>query len=85
MQKFAYLTFLCFAFCFTKVNAQTVYIAETGKKYHVKNCPSVKSSGKAIDLSQAIKEGYSPCVDCGADKIKLKKEKKGEKKKEERD
>lgn len=77
---FSFVLFLCF---FTRLNSQTVYIAETGKKYHSKNCPAVKSSRKAIELSEAQKKGYTACTNCGADKIipKQKGEKEDDKKK----
>jgi len=83
MQKLIYTSLLCLAFYFNK--AQTVYIAETGKKYHTKNCPDVKTHRKAIDLKEAKKKGYTACVSCGADKIVEKDEKTKEKKKEEKE
>ncbi len=67
----------CLTFSFTKINAQTVYIAETGKKYHTKNCPALKSGKKEIQLKEARKKGYEACTNCGAEKILLKEEKKG--------
>lgn len=69
------LSFLVSLFCITKLNGQTVYIAETGKKYHTKNCPAVQKSNKEIDLKIAQKKGYKPCTNCGAEKIALKEEK----------
>ncbi len=80
-------SFLLFVFVvlgsFAKLNSQTVYIAETGKKYHTKSCPAVKSNRKAIELSEAQKKGYTACPSCGADKIilKQKEEKEDDKKK----
>jgi hypothetical protein len=68
-------------FCCFKLNAQTVYIAETGKKYHVKNCPAVKTGRKAIELKEARKKGYEPCTECGADKIVEREEKSHDRKK----
>lgn len=69
------LCFFILFFCTVKVTAQTVYIAETGKKYHTKNCPAVQKSNKEIDLKVAQKKGYKPCHNCGAEKIKPKEEK----------
>lgn len=69
------LSFFIVLFCSVKLSAQTVYIAETGKKYHTKNCPAVKNAKKEIDLKVAQKKGYKPCLNCGAEKITLKEEK----------
>jgi len=80
MKKILYTSLICFAFHLTK--AQTVYIAETGKKYHTKNCPAVKTSAKEIQLKEAKKKGFEPCTNCGAEKIVMKEEKPIEKKKE---
>lgn len=71
-----FLSFYILLFCAVKVNAQTVYIAETGKKYHTKNCPALQKSNKEIDLKVAQKKGYKPCHNCGAEKIKPKEERK---------
>jgi len=78
---FSILFFILFAF--TKLTAQTVYITETGKKYHVKSCPDVKTNGKAIQLTDAKKKGYGACTSCGADKI-VEESKSSKKKKEEK-
>ena len=76
-------TLLFILFSFAKVSAQTVYITEIGKKYHVKNCPTVKPTTKTMELKAAKEKGYLPCVSCGADTLKIKEEKVIEKKKEE--
>jgi hypothetical protein len=44
--------------------AQTVYVTNTGKKYHVATCKYLSSSKIAIDLNIAIKKGYTPCKVC---------------------
>ena len=66
---------LIFAFLlattFIKLHAQTVYITETGKKYHMKNCSTAKTGKKGIELAEAKKQGYEPCKVCnpaGSDK-----------------
>jgi hypothetical protein len=74
---------ICFTLCIAFVNAQTVYIAETGKKYHTKNCPSLKNGKKEMQLKDAQKKGYKACPQCGADKIVPEKKKEVAKKKEE--
>lgn len=46
------------------VLAEIVYITPTGKKYHpTKNCKGLKKAKKiiAIEKSEAIKRGYTPC------------------------
>jgi len=48
----------------TQVKAQTVYITDTGKKYHAKNCDKAKTGKKGIDLATAKKQGYEPCKFC---------------------
>jgi NOL1/NOP2/fmu family ribosome biogenesis protein len=56
-----------------KLKAQTVYITESGKKYHAKNCSLVKTGKKGIELAEAKKQGYEPCKHCKADIIEPKK------------
>jgi NOL1/NOP2/fmu family ribosome biogenesis protein len=59
-----------------KSMAQTVYVSETGKKYHAKNCSLAKTGKSGMQLSEAKKKGYEPCKSCKADAIKPE-EKKG--------
>jgi len=44
--------------------AQTVYITESGKKFHAKNCDVAKTGKKGIELSEAKKQGYEACKVC---------------------
>ena len=44
--------------------SQTVYITNTGKKYHAAGCRYLRSSSNAIDLSKAISSGYGACSVC---------------------
>ena len=44
--------------------SQTVYITQTGKKYHAAGCRYLRSSSNAIDLSKAISSGYGACSVC---------------------
>ena len=46
-----------------------VYIAKTGKKYHLENCRTLRGEKKAIDLNEAIKNGYEACKVCKPDSI----------------
>jgi len=42
----------------------TVYITETGTKYHKAGCRYLKESAIPILKSEAIKKGYTPCSVC---------------------
>ena len=46
-----------------------VYIAKTGKKYHLENCRTLRGEKEAIDLNEAIKNGYGACKVCKPDGI----------------
>jgi len=57
-----FLFFLCsFAL------AQTVYITQSGKKYHTSNCSYLSSSKISIELSEAKEKGFTPCSRCKPD------------------
>lgn len=45
-------------------NNYTVYITEHGKKYHKTTCRYLTDSKIAIDIYEAIAEGYEPCSIC---------------------
>lgn len=45
-------------------NELTVYITNTGKRYHVSTCRHLQSSKHAISLSDAKRRGYTPCKVC---------------------
>ncbi|WP_248724030.1 hypothetical protein [Seonamhaeicola sp. ML3] len=51
-----------------QVEAQTVYITKTGKKYHKSKCHYLKYSKKEITLEKALKYGYSACSVCKPEK-----------------
>lgn len=42
----------------------TVYITDTGERYHKEGCSSLRRSKQAVTLSEAIEEGYTPCQNC---------------------
>ncbi|WP_244289097.1 hypothetical protein [Brachyspira aalborgi] len=46
-----------------------VYIAKTGKKYHIENCRTLRGEKEAVDLNEAIKNGYEACKICKPDGI----------------
>lgn len=69
LKKIASFFLLFFLLGAAKLQAQTVYITESGKKYHAKNCSIVKTGKKGIELAEAKKQGYEPCKGCKADEI----------------
>lgn len=44
--------------------AVTVYITDTGKRYHASACRHLKKSKIAISLEAAKTSGYTPCGVC---------------------
>ncbi len=75
MKKTICFFILFLGLSFTKLSAQTVYVTESGKKYHAKNCSFAKTGKKGIALKEAIKQGYEACKMCKADEIKVLEEK----------
>ena len=53
----------------SKLTAQTVYVTESGKKYHSKNCDIVKTGKKGITLEEAKKRGLEPCKSCKVESV----------------
>lgn len=47
------------------VQSVTVYVTKTGEKYHKSGCQYLRKSKIAIDLDDAIAEGYTACSKCG--------------------
>lgn len=47
-----------------QTNSQTVYITNTGAKYHENGCRYLKKSKIPISLSNAQAQGYEPCKVC---------------------
>ena len=45
-------------------NSDTVWVGETGNKYHRQSCPTLKGKGHAISLSEAKAQGREPCKVC---------------------
>ena len=43
---------------------ETVYITQTGKKYHRDGCSALRRSKKQIALTEAKQKGYGPCSRC---------------------
>ncbi|HEX8545963.1 MAG TPA: hypothetical protein VF691_03315, partial [Cytophagaceae bacterium] len=55
---------LLFAIASHLTNAQTVYVTESGKKYHKKNCSIAKEGKKGLELAAAKKQGFEACKVC---------------------
>jgi hypothetical protein len=67
------LSIVVFLFVYSFLNAQTVYIAETGKKFHKKKCSSSQTGKSGIQLKEAKKRGYSACKVCNPEVVEEKK------------
>ena len=48
----------------------TVYITDTGSKYHTKKCYHLKKSCSEISLEEAVEDSYDPCLNCVPPEIK---------------
>jgi micrococcal nuclease len=44
--------------------AQTVYVTNSGSKYHIEDCSSLRRSRIAVTLADAVRSGYEPCSVC---------------------
>jgi len=42
----------------------TVYVTETGEKYHTEDCAALRESKQAMSLEDAKAKGYTPCSKC---------------------
>ena len=74
MKKKSIISFVLFALFYLTVNfsqAQTVYVTETGKKFHMKNCTNAKTGKTGMEYSEAKKKGYTACGICKPDEKKL--------------
>ena len=58
---------LFFLFLSSFVLAQTVYITESGKKYHTSFCSYLSNIKISIELSEAKAKGLTPCSRCNPD------------------
>lgn len=47
-----------------------VYLANVGSRYHTKDCKYLKKSAKSVTILAAIKQGFAPCNQCKAPKLK---------------
>jgi hypothetical protein len=49
-------------------NSETVYVTDTGSKYHRSTCQYLDQTKRAISLNDAKKQGYTPCSVCNPPK-----------------
>lgn len=42
----------------------TVYVTETGQRYHLSTCRTLRGGGRPISLADAKRRGYTPCKVC---------------------
>lgn len=64
MKKQLLLVTVIFSLLLSNVFSQTVYVTNTGKKYHADGCQYLRKSQIAIDLQVAINKGYGACSKC---------------------
>lgn len=60
LHSFLFISFLLLA---AQLQAQTVYITKTGKKYHKESCHYAKTGGNS-DLAAVKKKGLTACLIC---------------------
>lgn len=48
----------------TQQNELTVYVTNTGERYHLSSCRHLRSSKHPISLADAKRRGYTPCKVC---------------------
>jgi hypothetical protein len=59
------VSILCLPTCSNLTqSSDTVYITETGSKYHRASCQYLYNSKIAISREEAVKEGYTACSVC---------------------
>ncbi|MFV0606677.1 MAG: hypothetical protein ACK5NK_12630 [Niabella sp.] len=60
--RFTFFILLTFIASYTF--GQTVYKTPSGSRYHSAKCRSVKNVSTALNLSNAVKDGLTPCKIC---------------------
>lgn len=48
----------------SNTNSEMVWVGETGTKYHIQSCRTLKGKGHQITLQQALSEGKQACKVC---------------------
>lgn len=60
----SFLIFSTFTGTSLAANGETVYITNSGKKYHSSGCSKLRNSKIAISIEDAMRRGYQPCKLC---------------------
>lgn len=68
-----FLVFGSFNLASAQTKSETVYITDTGHKYHKGKCHHLKYSKHKIDKKSARKKGYTACKVCKPDGTSTKK------------
>lgn len=64
MKKYLILLSLSLVLFTSFLSGQTVYITNTGEKYHSSGCKYLRKSKVPIELSDALAQGYAACKVC---------------------
>jgi len=48
----------------TENDQLTVYVTESGARYHLSSCRTLRGNGRPISLADAKRRGYTPCKVC---------------------
>ena len=64
MKRFSVLFFFFLFIISIQAVSQTVYITDTGQKYHTENCRHLSQSKIEIEIQKAISKGYTACKVC---------------------
>ena len=64
MKKLKLFLFIISVVYTSNISAQTVYITDTGEKYHSISCRYLKQSKHEVSLEKAQQRGYSACKVC---------------------
>lgn len=48
----------------TENDELTVYVTETGERYHLSSCRTLRGGGRPISLGEAKRRGYTACKVC---------------------
>jgi RNA polymerase subunit RPABC4/transcription elongation factor Spt4 len=64
MKRKFYLFALIFTFITSSAISQTVYVTNSGSKFHKGSCRYLNKSAMSVDLSDALNHGYTACKVC---------------------
>jgi micrococcal nuclease len=67
-----FLFFSVSAVCWGADEDLTVYVTNTGERYHREGCSSLRRSRIPISLGEAVRSGYDPCSICKPPRLSVK-------------